>query len=153
MTKWCIGLLILALVGLCSLGVYAAYDSHQNGPGHENGPGHQNGPNNNYGPSNHEPNTGIRADCRSIMQRTAVVLRDAQEKTERKHFRSGLGRAVAHQEKAQKLRRDGKFLDAIFHSLRARKIAFQVIRGNGQQINWDYWWNRMEKALYPSVTQ
>jgi hypothetical protein len=50
-----------------------------------------------------------------------------------------LAQAVSHQQKARRLYMSGFYQDAIFHSLRARRIAIHVIEMNKGKWNgsWD----------------
>lgn len=78
-------------------------------------------------------------DARYIIRRTADVIYVAQRSTGRRHYYKGMSKAVAHQQKAQRLYRAGAYQEAIFHSLRARKIAIEIIQGNREKWNgsWD----------------
>lgn len=87
----------------------------------------------------------LREDARAIIQRTTVVLREAQQTAKRHRYTRGLAKAVAHQERARELYWRGDYKDAIFHSLRARDLAFQIIRGNRQSYRKEYDWNDMER--------
>lgn len=75
-----------------------------------------------------------RDDARYVINRTASVISRAQRSTKIGHFYNGIARSIAHQNKARELYRAGRYRDAIFHSLRARKLAMNVIRGN--RDNW-----------------
>ena len=86
----------------------------------------------------------LREDARVVIERTTFVLREAQHVAKRYHYTSGMAKAVAHQQKAHDLYRHGNYREAIFHSLRARDLAFQIIRGNRQSYHKDYYWNDME---------
>lgn len=78
-------------------------------------------------------------DARYIIRRTADVIYVAQRSTGRRHYYKGMSKAVAHQQKAQRLYRAGAYQEAIFHSLRARRIAIEIIQGNREKWNgsWD----------------
>jgi hypothetical protein len=75
-----------------------------------------------------------RDDARYVINRTASVILRAQRISRAKHYYFGFARSVAHQNKARELFKAGFYRDAIFHSLRARTLAMNVIRGN--QDNW-----------------
>ena len=72
----------------------------------------------------------VQKHARYVIHRTAVVLVAAQKAALKGGDYAGLGRAVAHQNHARKLFRDGFYVDAIYHSLRARAIAADVITRN-----------------------
>ena len=78
-------------------------------------------------------------DARYIIRRTADVIFVAQRSTGRRHYYKGMSKAIAHQQKAQRLYRSGAYQEAIFHSLRARKIAIEIIQRNREKWNgsWD----------------
>ncbi|NLY76383.1 MAG: hypothetical protein GX075_13970 [Firmicutes bacterium] len=82
-------------------------------------------------------------DSRHIIQRTAKVISAAQQSTKRGHYYKGMAQAVAHQQKACRLHRAGSYLDAIHHSLRARRIAIAVIEGN--RGKWSGSWDAREE--------
>jgi hypothetical protein len=75
-----------------------------------------------------------RDDARYIINRTASVIVRAQRTARIHHYYAGFAQTVAHQNKARELFSAGRYRDAIFHSLRARKLAMAVIRGN--RDNW-----------------
>lgn len=93
---------------------------------------------------NHREQKRLEEDARIIIHRTAIVLRDAQRAAYRRHYSVGLGKAVAHQNKARDLFREGKYRDAIYHSLHARDLAFHVIQGNRERCRPGYNWNDAE---------
>lgn len=71
-----------------------------------------------------------RDDARYVINRTASVISRAQRNARMNHYYAGFARAIAHQNKARELFQNRRYQEAIFHSLRARKLAMQVIRGN-----------------------
>lgn len=75
-----------------------------------------------------------RDDARYVINRTASVIFRAQRAARIGHYYYGFARSIAHQNKARELFRAGRYREAIFHSLRARRLAMQVIRGNRE--NW-----------------
>ncbi len=80
-----------------------------------------------------------RNDARYIIHRTADAIFVAQRSTGRGNYYKGLAQAVAHQQKARRLYMAGFYRDAIYHSLRARRIAIMVIQGNREKWSgsWD----------------
>lgn len=83
-----------------------------------------------------------RNDAGYIIHRTADVIYVAQRSTRRRQYYNGLSQAVAHQQKARQLYMRGFYRDAIFHSLRARRIAISVIQGNKEK--WSGSWEARE---------
>ena len=55
-----------------------------------------------------------------------------------------LAQAVGHQQRSIECYKDGLFLDAIFHSLRARRIAFQIMDDNMTRLHQDFSPDRVE---------
>ncbi len=84
----------------------------------------------------------VKDDARYIIHRTADVIYVAQRSANHRQYYKGLGQAVAHQQKARRLYLSGFYQDAIFHSLRARKIALEVIHGNKER--WTGSWDARE---------
>ena len=147
MKKWYVWFLLVALISACSLAAYAApgQKGHdQNGPDQKGHDGFKQGPDQHDKDSNRQ----LRADSRSVIQRTAPVLIDAQQIARRHHFRSGLAQAVAHQQMARDLYARGSYQNAIFHSLRAREIAIQIIQRNRGPIRRDYSRDQIEDDYY-----
>lgn len=130
MKKLWIGLMLAVMVVGFSVGIYA-----KPGKGHDK-PGKYY-----YGESRNQS----RNDARYIINRTSRVLSDAQRAADRRHRYFGLGRAVAHQQKARDLYRYGSYRDAIFHSLRARDLAFQVIEQNRERPHREFYRDDMEE--------
>lgn len=81
----------------------------------------------------------VKDDASYIIHRTADVIYVAQRSADRGHYYKGLAQAVSHQQKARRLYMSGFYQDAIFHSLRARRIAIHVIEMNKGKWNgsWD----------------
>ncbi len=144
MKKLTIGFLLVMLVATCSLSIYAERDRHRPG-GYGPGPG---GP----GPGGPGPGPGmnssrqLRDDARYTIHRTAQVVAEAQRiaKRHRSYNRFGLGLAVAHQERATDLYRQGDYQFAIYHSLRARRLAFSVFDNNRYRWGFEYQEDRRE---------
>ncbi len=141
MKKWYIGIMLALFVGTCSLSALA-----YRGPGPGPRPGHGPGPGPGPGPAFHERQA--REDARFVIHRTALVLDDAQTAARRHRRYNGLGMAVAHQRRAQDLYRQGLYRDAIFHSLRARNIAFEVIQNNRERIRPEFRRDTLEDRYY-----
>ena len=78
-----------------------------------------------------------REDCRYIIHRTSQVVFFAQRAAARRHFNTGLAQAVIHQMRAVELYHAGLYWSAIYHSLRARKLAVNVINGNRESWFWE----------------
>lgn len=144
MKKLLVGLMFTALVVTGSLGIveakhgkgYDDRDRHE-GPGYSAwAPGHQ---------------KKVRNDAGYVIHRTAEVIYAAQGAANRGHHYYGLSQAVAHQQKARELYLDGFYQDAIFHSLRARDIAFQVIDRNRVRPPHDYEYDEMEASYHRSA--
>ena len=114
MKKWITGLLLVVLVFSCTLNVFAEYGSHKGRPDkfHDRR-------------ENRE-----RDDARYILHRSAMLVFDAQKAAERGRRYFGLARAIGNQDRARDLYLKGIYRDAIYHSLRARDLAIQVIRAN-----------------------
>jgi hypothetical protein len=137
--KWLVGLIVLVLLASCSYSIYAAPSfGHNRDRDREHGPGPGPGP----VPA---PQNKIRDDARYIIHRTAAVIDDAQQAAERRHRYMGLAQAVGNQQQARRLYMNGNYRDAIFHSLRARDIALQIIRDNGRRPRPDYFRDNMEE--------
>lgn len=77
---------------------------------------------------------GRAKDVRHVYRRTAAVLRVAQRFASASHINYGLGLAIIHHRYSEKLYHQGRMDDAIYHSLRARSIAANVIRQNKSEI-------------------
>lgn len=91
----------------------------------------------------HERREQERNDARYIIHRTADVIFVAQRSTGRRNYYKGLAQAVAHQQKARRLYMAGLYQQAIHHSLRARRLAIMVIRGNNEK--WSGSWDTREE--------
>ena len=73
-----------------------------------------------------------------------MIVSCAQQMSNIGHQYFQLAQAVGHQQKSLELYRNGMFRDAIFHSLRARNIAFQIINNNMTRIHQDFAQDRTE---------
>lgn len=76
----------------------------------------------------------IRHDARLVIQKTAVVLVEAQRAANHGHNYFGLGNAIAHQQVARELFTQNRYQDAMFHSFRARALAAKVIDANHGKV-------------------
>ncbi len=121
--------LLLAL-GLLLTGVLPALA--KGGPG---GPGRHGGP-------GWRQDDRLRDDAREVLQRTSRVLRAAQDAASRsrRYDRRGLGQAFGQQRYAQDEYRKRDYRDAIYHSLRARELAMEILRRNRGRMDrgWDF---------------
>ncbi len=81
-----------------------------------------------------------REKAKTVIRRTAVVIQDAQQAAGRGRHSQGLGRAVAHHRYSIREYNQRNYRDAIYHSLRARELAGQVLRNNHRRLpresNW-----------------
>ncbi len=82
-----------------------------------------------------------REQANSIIRRTAVVIQDAQQAAGRGRHSQGLGRAVAHHRYSIRQSNQRNYRDAIYHSLRARELAGQVLRNNRRRLPRESNWN------------
>lgn len=145
MKKWFIGILVVVFTMACSWSIDAKIgtfgDPHR-GPkaGPQAGP--QEGPHD--GPQDYRRNREMQNDCRYIIHRTAQVVFEAQQAAERGHRPFGLSRAVFAQQRARQLYISGNYQDAIFFSMRARRIAIDVIRANRFRVRPEFFPDRIE---------
>jgi len=135
MKKWFIGVTIAVLMVTCSFSINAAP-----GGGHDN----YNGGHDKYygGPNKHGYQE--RDDSYYVIHRSADILQDAQRYADRGHRFGNLSLAFAHQQRAREFYMHGSYRDAIFHSLRARDLAFDIIRANHGKIRQEYYWDGRE---------
>jgi hypothetical protein len=78
-----------------------------------------------------ERESSEQEDARYIIHRTAPVIYLAQRAVQFRGYSSGLAIMIAHQQRAHQLFEAGFHQQAIFHSLRARRLAIIIILGNG----------------------
>lgn len=72
--------------------------------------------------------------ARKVMKRTAVVLLYARKVVrENKVYTGNLARAVTHQKYARKLFAGRMFNQAVYHSLRARRLALLAVKANKKE--------------------
>ena len=136
MKKWYLGFLAVVVLMACSLGVYADHGPYKQGRDYDKRPTY----------SNKKHNNKLQSDARFVIHRTAIVITDAQKQARYHRYSFGLSRAVSNQKLALEFYSRGSYQDAIFHSLRARDLAFQVISGNGQRRNREYERDQMEEG-------
>jgi hypothetical protein len=129
MKKWLIGLMVMVLLLACSISIYAKHNKFDGGPGKF------------YGPPGHFQE---RKDAGFIIHRTAVTIFGAQRAADHGHHYLGLGQAVSHQQKARELYEAGYYREAIYHSLRARDIAFQIMAANREKPRHEYYRDETE---------
>ena len=140
--------------GYYGTGQPANSSNYENEYGYNHGPEYNNGPDNNgYNQPYNEPRYSNGQDydssqtqqhARSVLQRTGMVLLSAKQAAEHRHYITGLGRAVDHQRLAQELYRNGSYQDAIYHSLLARRLAEQILAGNGERLRPEYSYDSIE---------
>lgn len=69
--------------------------------------------------------------ARRVIRRTAVVILVAHKKVkENKVYTGNLARSIAHQKHAKRLFAKRMFNPAVYHSLRARRLALLAIKAN-----------------------
>ncbi len=150
MKKWLIGSMIAVLIGTCPMGVYAANESYNNklievaSKIAQSAQGDNNPVQKKYGkkgrdhfhrqPKRWEHSSREREDARYIIHRTAEVIFQAQRHIRLRHYSFGMATVIAHQQLAYELYWKGFYQSAIFHSLRARRLATEIILRNGG--NW-----------------
>lgn len=129
MKKYLIWALLFAF---CLTGIVSAKSKPNFGPGPKGpGPGHG-------GPKLQQGSLPAQKQARTVIMRTAKYLEEAQQVSKRsRHMRQnrqGLGQAISHQRRAREYYQDGWFERAIAHSIRARKIAIDIIQKNRGRI-------------------
>ncbi len=125
MKKAIISVLVITLVIICSLGVFADFYQHRSDRTHRDWP-------------------DMNSDARYIIHRTSTIVSSAQQMANIGHQYYQLAQAVGHQQKSIELYKNGLYRDAIFHSLRARNIAFQIIDDNLERLHQDFSPDRTE---------
>jgi hypothetical protein len=136
MKKMWVGFILVALLVTCSVSIYAKHDKFE---------GEHNKFEGEHGKSDKaHGNYQERDDAGYIIHRSATVVFSAQRAAEHGHHYYCLGPAVAHQQKARELYLNGSYREAIYHSLRARDLAFQVMEGNKEKPRHEYYRDEME---------
>lgn len=140
--KWLIGLLVVVFTMTCSWSIYANPGSFHKGPplGPQHGP--KEGPHDDF--QNNRRDRELQDDSRYVIHRTAQVIFEAQRAAERGHRPFGLGRAVFAQQRARQLYMNGNYQDAIAFSMRARRIAIDVIQANHFRVRSEFFADRVE---------
>jgi hypothetical protein len=94
-----------------------------------------------------ESSDTIRHDSRHVIRRTAGIVRAAQQHCIKASQYTGLRRAVAHHLLSRKLYRQYQYEEGIYHSLRARYLAIQILKGNPKfkDVWQDAIYDRVEK--------
>lgn len=128
MKKWLLGIIITCIIMSGSFCTAAPHHGRFGGPGKFEG-----------GPQR------MREDASRIIHRTAEVLIEARRAVERRHRFIGLARAMANQRFARRLFFEGSYQEAIYHSLRARQIAVQIIRANHGRIRPEFFRDSSER--------
>lgn len=90
-------------------------------------------------------------DARHIIGRTAAIISNAQQVATQGQNYGGLGLAVSHQLLAVDLYAHGDNRQAIFHSLRARVLASQVITQNKNNLLKEALFDRIEEKYTQSM--
>lgn len=84
----------------------------------------------------HYPSRSSQRQAHQVLRRTAEYLIQAQHNSRKYHGNyHGLGRAIAHQNRARQLYFEGWYDRAIAHSIQARRIAIGIIRQNRGRID------------------
>lgn len=86
-----------------------------------------------------------RNHAKHAINRTAVVLIDAQKCAVAGGKYAGLGRAVGQQMIARDLFRQGHYQQAIQHTLRSRTLAVKIIKLNNRKMIREAKFDRIEK--------
>lgn len=91
----------------------------------------------------------MRQDSRAVLNRTATVIREAQLAARKNGYAHGLSKAFAHQDYARKLHMRGEYREAIFHSMRARNIAYDIIEKNRFSRRPEHDWDDVDYGYMP----
>ncbi len=90
----------------------------------------------------------LRNRSRKFIKRTSTVIMAAKKDLQQgKIYTGDFARAVAHQRYARKLFMNGFYQKAIYHSHRARMLAFAVIRSNKGVVNREWELDKDESRL------
>lgn len=150
MKKMIIGLMVGSLLTTTVSGALAAPQGHPRRGPEPKRPGYEQKRTPPAPPNAHRDREAqkLKADANYILRRTAQVLSEAQQIGRRSRHYSGIGLAVAHQQKARELYLKGSYREAIAFSLRSRDLAFQIIRTNKGKIRPDYQRDQREAGYY-----
>ena len=89
-----------------------------------------------------------RHQARAYLNRTVLIIHEAKDQLNiGKNYTGEFARAVAHQKLARNLFQSGQFQKAIFHSHRARILAFATIKNNKGNLKEDFESTKEEEAL------
>jgi len=77
------------------------------------------------------------AKAKLVLTKSRNTIIKAQELAKKGGIYTGLGKAVAHQQRARELFRAGWYERAILHARRAKVLAKEVIKANRQEIKDD----------------
>jgi hypothetical protein len=143
MRKWITWLMLLTFLVTGSIGIYAKHYRYDDGP-----PGRYY-----YGPPGPPPQRSERRDAAYIIHRTATTISGAQVAAENGHQYDGLGLAIAHQRRARDLYWEGAYREAIYHSLRARDLAFHVMAINRERPHQEYYFDDLEDRYAQSAPE
>ena len=91
-----------------------------------------------------------KGEAVSVINRSAAIIRTAQRFAAEGQKYDGLGLALGHQLYAKKLYTQGDYPNGGYHSLRARKLAAQVITLNKSSIITEALYNRSEERFVRS---
>lgn len=90
----------------------------------------------------------LRNRSRRFINRTSVVIMAAKRELQQgKNYTGDFARALAHQRYARKLFMNGFYQRAIYHSHRARMLAFAVIRSNKGVVKREWELDKDEASL------
>ena len=140
MRKWVIGLMLLVFLVTGSVGIYAKHYRFEGGPHRQY-----------YGPPARPVQPAERRDAAYIIHRTANTISNAQFAADHGHQYDGLRMSIAHQRRARDLYWGGAYREAIYHSLRARDLAFHVIAINRERPHREYYFDDMEEHYAQSA--
>lgn len=82
----------------------------------------------------HAAPLGMRLRSGQILRRSGVIILASYKFANKGGNFTGLGLAVSHQILARKLFQNGAYAKAVFHSLRARVLAVDLIKLNKKEI-------------------
>ncbi len=89
----------------------------------------------------------VKAEARHVIGRSAAIVLTAQRFAAQGQKYQRLGLAIAHQVYARKLYGGGVYTEAIYHSLRARVLAANVIKQNKGESLIGALYDRMEEKF------
>jgi hypothetical protein len=94
----------------------------------------------------------LKQDARNFINRTNNIIMKAKGAVEvGKVYTGDVTKAVHHQKYAREMFKQGKFNDAIFHSYRARQLAFAAIKANKAAVSDDMQATDNEKTLVKNI--